>query len=240
MARQHGKDVQVYLGGYDRSGDLSEVEITAGADVHDVTNFASAGWKEGSPGLIGWTASISGFYDPAAGGFGRQMESILGASCLAFSVYDGDADAIGDSGVLLGPGIVKSRGQPISVAEMIKLEGEIEGSGRAGLFGKLLHPLGQETGTGDESSLDNGASSANGGRANLHITAITGTWTIKVQHSANNSDWSDLVTFTQAAEAGGVTAESKEVTGTVNQYLRVSSTEDVAGSITFVCGFARY
>ena len=72
------------------------------------------------------------------------------------------------------------------------------------------------------------------------MTAVTGTWTIKIEESADNSNWNTLITFTAVAAAGGPTGESKEVTGTVKQYLRVTSTEDVAGSITFAVGFARY
>lgn len=240
MARQHGADCRVYLGGYDRSGDLSEVTPKFAADTHDVTTFASANWKENVAGLLGWECGLTGFYDPAAAGYGRHLEDILGASCLALSIYDGDANAQGDTGILLGPGLLAERDQPQNVADMIRLNGAITGYGRAGMFGKLLHVLGAETTTAVGDPHSHGASTANGGRANLHVTAITGTWTIKIQHSADNNTYADLLTFTQVAAAGGVTAESKEVTGTVNQYLRVVATEDVAGTISFVCGFARY
>lgn len=240
MARSHGKDVRVYLDGRDMSCDLNEIGVDASADTHDVTTFCSDGWKANQAGLIGWEANWNGFYDPAAAGYGRQMESLLGAAADALSIYDGDADAIGDSGIILGPGVTHNRSQPMSVSDMVKLSGTMNGFGRAGLYGKLLHVDAEETGTGEESSLDNGGSSANGGRGNLHVTAITGTWTIKIQDSANNIDWADLIAFTQVAAAGGVVGESLEVTGTVDQYLRVTFTEDVAGSITFACGFARY
>jgi hypothetical protein len=239
VARQHGADCRVYLGGRDASGDLASITPKAMADTHEVTNFASANWKEYEAGLLEWSVDLDGFYDPAAAGIGRQLEDI-GGSIAATSIYDGDADAIGDTGQLYPAGVLTTTDSPISVADMRKVTGSIKGNGRAGLFGKLLHPKAEETATGDGASLDNGASSANGGRGNLHITAITGTWTIKIQHSANNSTWADLVTFTQAAAAGGVTSESIAVTGTVNRYLRVARTEDVSGSCTFVAGFARY
>lgn len=243
MARQHGSDCRVYFGGRDASGDLAEIEVKASADVHEATNFSSGGWHESDGGLVGWKAPLKGFYDPAVGGYGRQMETLLGASCLALTVVEGDANAIGDGAILLGPGVVSTRGQPIKVADLIKLDGDIAGHGRAGFVGRLLHVLGAETITGATTSLDNAASSANGGRGNLHVTAITGTWTIVIEHSADNGGadpWAALVTFTQVAQAGGVTAESKEVSGTVKRYLRVTFTGDVAGTITFAAGFARY
>jgi hypothetical protein len=46
-----------------------------------------------------------------------------------------------------------------------------------------------------------------------------------------------LITFTAFSAAG---AQTIEVTGTVNRYLRIIGTEDAAGTITFVGGFARY
>lgn len=240
MARSHGKNVQVYFDGRDASCDLSEVSITASADTHESTTFCTDGWKTADPGLIGWEAGIEGFYDPAAGGYGRQMEDLLGAACDCLSIFDGDADAIGDTGVLLGPGVVKSRGQPINVAELVKLGGEIQGSGKAGLFGKLLMPHGAHLNPGNTDALDNGAASANGGRANIHVTVVSGTWTIKIQHSPDNTNWTDLVTFTQFTSVGGPQGESKEVSGQVEQYLRVNRAENVSGTIYAVCGFARY
>lgn len=240
MSRQHGKDTRVYLGGRDASGDLYEIEPKFAASLHDVTNFASADWIEQDGGLLSWELSFNGFYDSAAGGYGLQMEGL--GNNFVTSIYTGDADAIGDVGMVFPAGILETHEWPIGVTDMVKVGGTLKGSGRAGVHAVLLHPLGAETATGTESSHDSTivAGTAYGGRGNLHVTAITGTWTIKIQDSANNVDWDDLISFTQVTEAGGVTAESKTATGTVNRYLRVTSTEDVAGTITFVCGFARY
>lgn len=243
MARIHAKDSRVYLGGRDASGDIVSVAVKLQADALEVTNFASADWRENDPGLLGFTVDLQGFYDPAVGGIGRQFETLLGASGAILSVFEGDANAIGDSGVLLGNGVLESREQPIAVADLIKLGGSIKGSGRVGYNGRLLHVLGEETGTGTGASLNNLGSSANGGRGTLHVTAITGTWTIVIEHSSDNAvgdPFATVLSFTQVAAAGGATAETVEITGTVKQYLRVKFTEDVAGSITFVCGFARY
>lgn len=240
MARSHGLSCRAYLGGRDISADVGEIRLDPTAQVHERTTFNDAGWRTFDAGLLGWEASFDGFYDPAAGGFGRQLETALGsdtAGQVVLSVYEGDANAIGDTGFLTSDGVLTLRDQPQSVAELIPLRGTLKGNGRAGYRAILLHPSGEETVTGVESSHNHGGSSANGGRGNLHITAISGTWTIKIQHSTNDADWSDLITFTQATAVGG---ESVAVTGTVNQYLRVTSTEDLAGSVTFTCGFARY
>lgn len=241
--RMHGKDCRVYLGGRNASGDIVSISPKFGAATHDTTTFASGGWVESDSGLLSWNADLEGFYDPAVGGFGQQMEALLGATGGILSVYDGAADAIGDAGVLFGDALLENRDQPISVADLIKLSGSLRGIGRVGFNGRLLHVLGEETISGQSASLNNLASSANGARANLHVTAVTGSWTIKIEHSNDNGavdPWTALVTFTQVTAAGGVTAETKEVVGTVKQYLRATFTEDVAGSCTFIVGLARY
>ncbi len=240
MARMHGSDCRIYLGGRNVSGDIAEISPKFAAANHDASNFGSGGWVEADPGLLSWDAAFNGFYDPAVGGYGRQLEALLGASGGILSIYEGDADAIGDKGVLFGDSVLESRDEPISVNDIIKLNGALKGSERVGFQGRLLHVLGQETISGDTATLDNLASSANGGLGILHVTAITGSWTIKIQHSTNDVDWVDLITFTQVTAAGGVTAEAKAAAGTVNRYLQITFTEDVAGSITFAAGFARY
>jgi hypothetical protein len=104
-----------------------------------------------------------------------------------------------------------------------------------------LHALGAETATGSGTSVNNGASTAFGALGHLHVTAISGggTWTFKAQDSANNSDWADLITFTNVTTA---TNQASEVTGTVDQYTRgdwsVSGGSD--NSITFAMALARY
>jgi hypothetical protein len=87
-------------------------------------------------------------------------------------------------------------------------------------------------------SVDNGASTANGMRANLHVTAVTGTGgTVKVQHSSDNSTWVDFHTFTAATAA---TSQTKTATGTVNRYLRSVITPAGSSGLTCVVGAARY
>jgi hypothetical protein len=96
---------------------------------------------------------------------------------------------------------------------------------------------------GNLSSVDNSASSTAGGMANLHVTANTitgGSTTIKVQHSADNSTFVDLITFT-AVSASTTTKEFSAVTGTVNRYIRATaSTAGSAGAITFNIVFSRF
>lgn len=94
------------------------------------------------------------------------------------------------------------------------------------------------------SNVDGGASSANGGVAHLHVTAISGTTPtldVVVEHSANGtSGWTTIATFTQVTTA--VASQRLVVASgtTVNRYLRAKAT--IAGtnpSYTISVAFAR-
>ena len=69
------------------------------------------------------------------------------------------------------------------------------------------------------------------------MTAGGGTLVIKVQDSADNSSYTDLVTL------GTITPSAKvfrtQVTGTVARYIRLVYTV-TSGTATFVAGFGRY
>ncbi len=81
------------------------------------------------------------------------------------------------------------------------------------------------------------ASSAKGGHVTLHILATSsGNYALKIQDSPNNSDWSDLLTFTSTG--GALAGEQATVTGTVDKWLRFQATK-TAGTFTAICAFAR-
>lgn len=99
------------------------------------------------------------------------------------------------------------------------------------------------TSTTNGTSVDNAASSANGGVAHLHVTAVSGTTPtldVIIEHSSNNSTWTTLGTFTQVTTT---TASQRLVIAagtTVNRYLRAKAT--IAGtnpSYTVSVAFAR-
>lgn len=91
--------------------------------------------------------------------------------------------------------------------------------------------------TTNGASVNNGAASTNGLTAFLHVTATAaGNWALKIQHSADDAIWVDLITFT--ADGSAVTAEVGQAAGTVNQYLRFQATR-TGGTTTFWVTAAR-
>lgn len=107
-------------------------------------------------------------------------------------------------------------------------------------IGEVIAALAAITATGNGTSVDDGASSANGGVAHLHVTAFSGLTsnTVKIEHSSNNSTWATLGTFTAAT---GTTSQRLTIAAgtTVNRYLRVVDTVVGSGSCTRLVSFSR-
>ena len=104
-------------------------------------------------------------------------------------------------------------------------------------FGKILQGAVSLTASGDSASIDKGASSANGFHAILHVIASDGgAWTLEVEHSINDSDWTQLALFT--ANGSVITSEYASGVGTVNRYVQFTYTR-TSGTITVVCAFGR-
>jgi hypothetical protein len=97
----------------------------------------------------------------------------------------------------------------------------------------------RDSGTG----VDNTTSSLNGGAGFLSVPVNTrnGTIGVKVQHSADNSTFADLVSFTTVTSTQKTSERVEVASGTtINRYLRVVYTvAGSSGSATPVVAFTR-
>jgi hypothetical protein len=211
----HGKNAKILANGYDLSAYFSSVSQSGSSETAEVTTLGNAS-KAYIPGTKDATFSVEGFYDATAGAVDEVMEDVLGASTVWTAVMS--ADAIGARGygaLTLGTSI--ETGAEIGGAVSLSAEAQATTGPDAVT---VLHPLGAETTSGNGTQVDNGASTANGLAAYLHVTAIAGTpsLVVKVQHSSDGSTWVDLATFSTVTTAN--VAQRVTVSGTVNRYLR--------------------
>lgn len=133
---------------------------------------------------------------------------------------------------------VKHFSSPVEVGDNAPLVigGNFNGavSGVAG-WGQALAVGTSISSTTNNGSLDNGASTSDGWRAALHIAQSVGSmgsndWEAKLQHSSNDSDWSDLGSpFT--LDGSAVAAEIISGSGTVNRYVRAVFTKTAGNDI---------
>jgi hypothetical protein len=240
MAKWASLQSGVIIGARDCSSDLLSIDPKFSRTLHSATSLADAD-KKAAGGLFECGYSAEGYYNDS-NGFVQQLTDALtnpASGSGITSAFPGNATSIGAAGVVLPDGLIKMVGDPLKVDNLVMVQFEMQSNGKPGLTAKLLHPLGTESATGSSTYFDRGASSANGGMANLHVTAVTGVnpATIKVQHSTDHSVWVDLITFAAVSAAG---AQSLQVAGTVNRYIRANFTIGAASSDTFILSFSGF
>lgn len=128
-----------------------------------------------------------------------------------------------------------------SLGALHRVGGTWQISGSVDSRAVVLRPWEAQTASGTGTAVDEGASSANGGAAYLHVTAASGTTptlAVKVQHSADNLTFTDLITFSTAT---GPMVQRLAIGGTVQRYVRVVWTiGGTSPSFTFLVVWARY
>jgi hypothetical protein len=234
---RHGKRTVVLMNGTDMSPFLNEATETQTIETAETTTFADSD-KTYITGLADGTVSTSGLFDSSAGASNDVLTGAIGQEDNTFTVLPEGATAGARS--VIANGQLTSYDVTSPVADVVSISAEIQADG--GLFsGFALNGL---TDTGTSASLtgiNTGGSSSGGGLFNLHVVANTrdGAATVKVQHSADNVTWVDLVTFSSIS-ASVKDGESITSTGTVNQYLRAAhSLAGSSGSITYHVSAAR-
>jgi len=241
---RHGKNTIAMLNGYDLTSYFNSASSTDEVEAPETTTFGSAsrtfikGIKEG-------TVTLEGLWSGATDEVDAIFHAALSSDSNITTTIGPEGAAVGRRAVLLNANET-SYEVTGGIGDLVAVSAELQASGTVGGLdrGVLLAAKASITATGAQSSVDNSASSANGGVAHLHVTGNSrdGACTIKVQHSADNSTWADLVTFTNTV-ASTVTSQRTEVAAgtTVNRYLRANVTTfgGSTGSLTITVGFAR-
>lgn len=187
--------------------------------------------------------TFTAFYDSTAitGSDAALQDS---ASTRVFAIgYEG-----GTAGTRFaaGLGIMQTYERTTNKAALHKAKGSALITSQYDDQGKILKALSAVTADGNSqaASVDNAASSANGGAAYMGATELTlGTatsLTLKVMHSTDNVSFSALATGSALVAAD---LEQVVVTGTVNRYLAglwdYGGTPDGSTTATIFIGFAR-
>jgi len=233
MSFIHGKRCKSLVGEFDLSGMFTNTVFTKRRQTVNVTTHGLDDMVYLS-GLGDGQASFQGLFDPAAGASDPVLATVADGSARPVTISPEGASAIGQRAHLL-VGRQGTYAPRSSVQDAVRIEsGQSADGGAHG--GVILHPLTARTAEASFASVDNDASSPLGLIGHLHVSAFDGAnAVVKIQDSANDADWADLITFTTATD---VTYQRAAATGTVNQYLRVNLSGTFA-SITFVVAAAR-
>jgi hypothetical protein len=239
MTLYDSKDTIIYMAQYDITTYTTEAGLTGSRNLHEATTFGSAG-ATFHPGTETPTLSWSGLYDDGTSGSEVIVNALKGASSESVISYYPGTDAIGklsmaSGGAWIGedPAVDASVGSLVAMSASINM-GLVARSKSTGTKSTV-------TATTAGTSIDDAASSASGGDWVYHVFAFTASggnarWQVVLQHSANNSSWSDVSSINVSAVGAAKTA----FTGTLNRYVRQRVVLDASsGSITFAASYNR-
>jgi hypothetical protein len=239
------KDTRLLVNQYDISSAFKAIKPSHSVDDLDSTTFGTSGGKGHAAGLKDGSLSCEGFFDADTVNV-NKIDDLLGTAIVTPSIVSYAPAGLTSVGLLAR---LLSANRPkyevnTTIGQIVGVTAELSNQQMGLELGVVLHAQTSETTTVNGASVDNAASSTSGAVGHLHVTAkadTTAVWTIKIQHSTDNSTFVDLITFTNVSNrtlAAG--AQRIEVTGTINRYTRVQCTL-VSGttSITPVVTFAR-
>jgi len=229
-----GRDTVIVAHAYQIQQYMDRLELSAPVDVKDVTTFGNSA-KVKAPLLKDGMVSGGGFSETAVGDI---RATLLAAASRPWTIGLAGL-GVGGRAHLLG-GVLNAFAPSSPVDDMVKFAIGAVATGGVDAGYSLITPA-AVTATANGSSIDNGAATTNGGVAHVHNLAVAGTaptLAVKIQHSADNSTFADLITFTTLT---GLGSERIEVTGTVNRYVRAIWTigGSAGPSFTPVIAFAR-
>lgn len=235
--KTHSRYLRLLANGYNLSGDMRAVSsFGTQYDQADAT-----GWSDGSMQWLAGRGSvlIDGFTalfnnattatGPTAAG-SHTVVSAGGSFYVSIFIGVRAAPQIGDSTF---SGAFEQGGYTVNggTNEAVMLSGSFFGSAILTssnyVWGTALAAGTEINSTTSHTSIDGGAGSTSGFIAFLHIPQTTGamasnSFAFKLQHSTNDSSWSDLENF--AADGTSITAERVSGSSTVNRYVRLVST----------------
>jgi hypothetical protein len=234
MAKASGLGDNLYVGGYDLSGDIGSLgKIQGGQKPIDVTGINKLA-HERLGGVRDGSMSWSAFFNTAVG----HAQPVLSALPTA------DVVATYCRGTTLGDPCASL------VAKQLNYDGNRTPAGdftfavdaEANAYGlewgrQLTAGLRTDAAATNGTGIDTTASLSFGAQAYLQVTAFTGTdVTVKIQDSADNVTFADVtgLTFTQVTAAPFTQRLATANTATIRQYLRaVTVTTGGVTSVTF-------
>lgn len=233
-----GRSTRVLVNGANLSSYFRTANVTNGVELTDTTTFAAtaktflAGFPEGR-------LTLDGLFDGATGAVDDVLTTALAGAGNVVAVSR-DGFTVGSPADILSARET-SYATTASVNDAVAVSSEFVADGGI-KSGVVLRGLTAASATGTGTAVDGGAATTNGGLAQLHVTAITGTTpsvTVVVQDSADGSTgWATIATFAAKTAVG---AERVTIAGTIRRYTRESHTVSGTGvSVTFPTMVTRY
>jgi len=226
MAKKSGLGQQIFVNGYDLSGDVAAIN-SAGSPrgLLDITAL-NASAHERLTGLSDGNLSVSSWFNDATEQEHAAFSGLATTDRIvmwAFGATRGDVAACLVAKQLNYDGVRGTDGSLSFTVDTQAASGVPLEWGNTLTTGKETH-----SSAGSSTSRDDGAATSAGMVAYLEITDIdSGTPTVTIQQSSDNGSsdaFATVLSFTAVAAAAAPTAERVTVSGAVERYLRITTT----------------
>ena len=238
---RHGKNVNVFLDEYDFSTYFNNVSASTTIDTAETSAFGTSA-KSYVVGHRDGTVSLSGMFEATESvGTDQFFATALGSATKIKLIVAPEGNSVGAGAIVL---VADDTSYEVSsaIADIVQASAEFQ-STDAVEHGKILSSGSAISATGNGTGVDNALATTNGGAGFLSVPVNTrnGNITVKIQHSADDSTFADLVTFTVVSSTAKTSERVEVASGTtVNRYLRVNYTvAGSTGSATPVVAFTR-
>ena len=242
MAKVNGLNVRLYVEGYDLSGDANALSgLGYTNELLDVTTLDVSA-KKRIVGIVDGEISVDAFFDPAS----SRQHAVWTSNSGKLPTADQEVlvpmgSAVGDPcvGLVSKQGTYSTTRSPGSAISASATYTTSDGLGLE--FGAMLTAHDDtHSSAGSGTVVDSGASSSNGGAGYLQIFSLaSGSVTVNLQESTSSGgSYSNFMTFSTVAAAAAPAAERLTMEGTVQRYIKVTTTGTFSDAVIAV-GFAR-
>lgn len=220
-----GEHVEVLVAGYDLTGDMNKIAIDDSRKMQPASTFGDVVTKF-IPGQRIAKLNHQGLMNAVSAMSHPVLKGLAVDGVLSILLGQNAAPIDGDIAYHLMTGQEQYQVAP-QIGQVIPFRASFANKGDEGGWGVSLAVPVTITNSANGSSIDNGASSSNGGAAFLHIllAAATDTYVIIVEGSATGAfagEESTLATF--SLDGSAINSERVAISGTMPRYLRYKAT----------------
>ena len=234
MTKSGGLGDNLYIAGFDTSGDIQQLgSISGGPALQNFTAINKSAFER-QGGLRSGQIEYTAFFNHVAvtGGTHEKLAALPTADqiltyCRGTTLGDPAASLVSKQ---IGYDPTRTDDGMLTFAVSAQSNGYGIEWGR-----QLTAGIRTDTGATLGASIDTAASASFGGQAYLQVFSFTGTdVTVKIQDSADNSTFADVAgfTFTQTTTAPGAERIALSNTATLRRYLRATTV--TTGGVTSV------
>jgi len=238
MAKESGLNVRLYVEGKDMSGSANALSGAGYSQAMLETTPLNTSAATRITGLADGTLSVNGYFDDSDDApWAEDSGKLPSSDAVVLVALSSDA---GDPSVGMNAkegefNVSRSSGSAISIAS------SFSGNGMGGEFGEMLTAHDDtHSSAGSGTVVDSGASSSNGGSGYLQLLSLdSGSVTVNLQESTSSGgSYSNFMTFSTVAAAAAPAAERLTMEGTVQRYIKVTTTGTFSNA-KIVVGFSR-